>query len=415
MRLHFRKISQAMFAAALLIGVMADQAQAAQEPIRLGFLTTKTGPLAAPGKEMENGIVLFLEEHNYTLAGRKVELTSQDTATQPPVTLTKTRELVERTKAHIIIGPLAAFEAYAIIQYVNDNKVPLISPSAAADDLTQRKATPYFVRAASTSSQPMHPFGTYAAKTLGYKRIATIADDFAFGHELVAGFHRTFEDAGCQVVQKLWPPLGTVDFGPYMGQLKKDVDAIFAGFAGIGGVRFAKAFQEYGLKGKVPYLAGQVAVDEALLRNMGDEAVGVISAAHYTAALAIPANQKFAQAYRPKFGQDPGYYPEGAYTAGLMLKQALEKVGGKIEDREAFLRALRGVTLAETPAGPVRLDKYGQPVHNIYIRKVERKDGRLQNIVIHTFENVNQFYTYNEADYLKAPPYSRENPPCKHC
>ncbi len=415
MYLPLRRIIQAIFAAVLLIGAIAAQAGAAQEPIRLGFLTTKTGALAAPGKEMENGILLFLEEQNQTLAGRKVELTSLDTATQPAVTLTKTRELVERNKVHVIIGPLAAFEAYAIIQYVNDSKVPLISPSAAADDLTQRKASTYFFRAASTSSQPMHPFGTYAAKTLGYKRIATIADDFAFGHELVAGFQRAFEEAGGQVVQKLWPPLGTVDFGPYMGQLKKDLDAVFAGFAGIGGVRFAKAFQEYGLRGKMGYLGGQVAVDEALLRNMGDEALGVISAAHYSAALAIPANQKFAQAYRQKFGQDPGYYPEGAYTAGLMLKQALEKVGGKIEDREGFLKALRGVSLAETPAGPVRLDKYGQPVHNIYVRKVERKDGRLQNTVIHTFESVSQFSTYNEAEYLKAQPYARDYPPCKHC
>jgi branched-chain amino acid transport system substrate-binding protein len=402
-------------ATALLIGATAAQALAAQEPIRLGFLGTKTGPIAAPGKEMENGMVLFLEEHNYTLAGRKVEMTSVDTATQPALALTKTRELVERNKVHILIGPLAAFEAYAIIQYVNDNKVPLISPSAAADDLTQRKASTYFFRAASTSSQPLHPFGTYAAKTLGYKRIATLSDDFAFGHELVAGFHRTFEDAGGQIVQKLWPPLGTADFGPYMGQLKKDVDAVFAGFTGIAAVRFTKAFQEYGLKGKVPFLGGQVTMDEALLRNMGDEALGVISAAHYTAALAIPANQKFVQAYRQKFGQDPGYYPEGSYTAGMMLKQALEKVGGRIEDREAFLAALRAVTLPETPAGPVRLDKYGQPVHNIYIRKTERKDGRLQNIVTYTFENVSQFYTYNEADYLKAPPYGRDNPPCKHC
>ncbi len=410
-----RQVLNAVLASLLLLAGLAPQAPAAQEPIRLGFLTTKTGPLAAPGKEMENGILLFLEEHHNSLAGRKVELTSLDTATQPAVTLTKTRELVERTKAHVIIGPLAAFEAYAIIQYVNDNKIPVISPSAAADDLTQRKATPYFLRAASTSSQPMHPFGTYAAKTLGYKRIATIADDFAFGHELVAGFQRTFEDAGGQIVQKLWPPLGTVDFGPYMGQLKKDVDAVFAGFAGIGGVRFAKAFQEYGLRGKMAYLAGQVAVDEALLRNMGDEALGALSAAHYSAALAIPGNQRFVQAYRQKFGQDPGYYPEGAYTAGLMLKQALEKVGGRIEDREAFLKALREVTLGETPGGPLRLDRFGQPVHNIYVRKVERRDGRLQNVVIHTFETVGQFYTYNEAEYLKAPPYGRDYPPCKHC
>src|SRR3990172_1702970 len=249
----------------------------------------------------------------------------------------------------------------------------------------------------------MHPFGTYAAKTLGYKRIATIADDFAFGHELVAGFHRTFEDAGGQAVQKLWPPLGTVDFGPYMGQLKKDVDAVFGGFAGIGGVRFAKAFQEYGLKGKVAYLAGQVAVDEALLRNMGDEVLGALSTAHYSAALQNPTNQRFVQAYRQKFGQDPGYYPEGAYVAGQMLKQVLTKLGGRIEDREAFLKALREVSVPDTPAGPLRLDKHGQPVQNIYLRKVERKDGRLQNTVVHTFENISQFYTYNEAEYLKAP------------
>lgn len=414
MRMPIRQFLGASLALLATLGVLSIPAGAG-EPIRLGFLTIKTGALAAPGKEMENGILLFLEENNQTLAGRKVELTSLDTTGTPAVSLTKTRELVERNKVHIIIGPLAAFEAYAIIQYVNDNKTPVISPSAAADDLTQRKASTYFVRAASTSSQPMHPFGTYAAKTLGYKRIATIADDFAFGHELVAGFQRAFEDAGGQVVQKLWPPLGTVDFGPYMGQLKKDVDAVFGGFAGIGGVRFAKAFQEYGLKGKMAYLAGQVAVDEALLRNMGDEALGALSAAHYSAALQIPTNQRFVQGYRQKFGQDPGYYPAGAYVAGQMLKQALAKVGGRIEDRDAFLKALREVTVPDTPAGPLRLDKYGQPAQNIYVRKVERKDGRLQNTVIHTFENVGQFYTYNEADYMKAPPYGREYPPCRHC
>ncbi len=415
MHSHPRRVSLCCAASLLAWGAMAATAPAAQGPIRLGFLTIKTGALAAPGEDMEKGIRFFLEENKDTLAGRKVELTSLDTAGQPPVTLTKTRELVERTHVHAIIGPLAAFEAYAIIQYVNDNKIPLISSSAAADDLTQRRASPYFVRSVSTSSQPNHPFGLYAAKTLGFKRIATIADDFAFGHELVAGFHRSFEDAGGQIVQKLWPPLGTVDFGPYMGQLKKDVDAVFAGFAGIGGVRFAKAFQEYGLRGKMAYLAGQVAVDESLLRNMGDEALGAISPMHYSAALQTPANQRFVRAYRQRFGQDPGYYAEGAYSAGLMLKAALEKVGGRIEDREGFMKALHEVAITGAPRGPFRLDKYGQPVLNIYIRKVERRDGRLQNVVIHTFEHVSQFFTYNEADYLKAPPYSRDYPPCRHC
>ncbi len=398
-----------------LIFLLAASSAAAQEPIRIGFLTILTGALASPGKEMENGIRLFLEEHKNSLGGRPVELTVLDTAGSPAGTLAKARELAEQRKVHVIIGPLAAFEAYAIAPYVNTQRVPTISPSAAADDLTQRKATQFFVRATSTSSLPTQPFGTYAAKTLGYKKVATIADDFAFGHEVVAGFHKAFEDAGGQVVQKLWPKLGTTDQGPYIGQLRKDIDAIFIGFAGVAALRFLKQFEDAGHKGRIPILANQTAVDEALLRNMGDEALGVISTMHYSAALDTPANRKFVTAYRKGFGTDPGYYSVGAYTAGLFLKQALEKVRGKVEDTDGFLRALREVAIADAPGGPIRLDKYGNPVHNVYIRRVERKEGRLQNTVIHTIDNVSQFWNYPETEFLKQPVYSRDHPPCRHC
>ena len=396
--------------------ILAAAPAAAQEPIRVGFLTALTGALAQPGKEMQNGIELMLKEHRQTLAGRPVQLTVLDTTSNPSIALTKARELVEHQKVHVLIGPLAAFEAYAVAPYANTHRVPTISPSAAADDLTQRKATPFFVRATSTSSLPTQPFGTYAAKTLGYKKVATIADDFAFGHEVVAGFQRAFEDAGGQVIQKLWPPLGTTDQGPYISQLRRDVDAVFVGFAGIAALRFLKQYEDAGLKGRIPVLANQTAVDEALLRSMGDEALGVVSAMHYSAELDTPANRKFVAAYRQAFGgNDPGYYSVGAYTAGLFLKQALEKVGGRIEDSEAFLRALRAVAITDAPGGPIRLDAYGQAIHNVYVRRVERKDGRLQNTVIHTIENVSQFWNYPEAEFLKAPPYSRNHPPCRYC
>ena len=403
------------FAALLVLLLFAAPPAAAQEPLRIGFLTILTGALAAPGKEMENGITLFLDEQKQALAGRPVQLTVLDSGGTPAGTLTKARELVEQRKIHALLGPLAAFEAYAIAPYVNAQKTPTVSPSAAADDLTQRKATQFFVRATSTSSQPTQPFGTYAAKTLGYKKIATIADDFAFGHEVVAGFQKAFEDAGGQVVQKLWPPLGTQDQGPYIGQLRRDIDAVFIGFAGVAALRFLKQFQEAGLKGTMPILANQTAVDEALLKNMGDEALGVVSTMHYSAALDTPANRKFVAAYRKAFGTDPGYYSVGAYTAGMFLKQALEKVGGKAEDADGLMKALRGVSLADAPGGPIHLDRYGNAVHNMYIRRVERRDGRLQNVVIHTFEGVSQFWNYPEAEFLKAPPYSRSHPPCKHC
>lgn len=409
-------LAAVIFLVALTLVALAGAPAWAQEPIRVGFLTALTGALAQPGKEMQNGIELMLQEHRQMLGGRPIQLTVLDTASNPSVALSKARELVEQRKVHVIIGPLAAFEAYAVAPYANTNRVPSISPSAAADDLTQRKATPFFVRAASTSSQPTQPFGTYAAKTLGYRKIVTIADDFAFGHEVVAGFQRAFEDAGGQIVQKLWPPLGTTDQTPYISQLKRDADAVFIGFAGIAALRFLKQYQDAGLKGRIPVLANQTAVDEALLRSMGDEALGVVSTMHYSAALDTPANRKFVAAYRQASGgNDPGYYSVGAYTAGLFLKQALDKVSGRIEDTDGFLKALRGAAIADAPGGPIHLDRYGQAVHNVYIRRVERKDGRLQNTVIHTIENVSQFWNYPEAEFLKAPPYSRNQPACKHC
>src|SRR5207249_2724981 len=159
-----------------------------------GRLTVKTGPLAQGGIQMEQGITRFLKDRNYTLAGRKAELVVGDTGGNPAGTKTKTQELVERDGVDLIVGPLAAFELLAITDYAAQAKMPILS-LAAAEDMTQRRPNPYFVRASATSAQPMHPLADYAAKELKFKRVITIADDFAFGHEQMAGFQRVFEDA----------------------------------------------------------------------------------------------------------------------------------------------------------------------------------------------------------------------------
>jgi branched-chain amino acid transport system substrate-binding protein len=250
---------------------------------------------------------------------------------------------------------------------------------------------------------------------LKYKRVAVIAYDFAFGWEVVAGFHRTFEEAGGQIVQKLWPPLGTADFAPYISQLRRDVDAIYAQFSGADALRFGKQFAEAGLKERLPLIGGGTFVDEHVLRVQGDEVLGVITALHYSAALQNPANKKFAAAYEAKYKQIPSYYSEGTYVAGVALKAALEATGGDIENVDKFLAALRRVDLSDSPRGPMRFDEYGNPIMNIYVRKVERVNGRLQNTVIHTFPNVTQFWTYRPEEFLKNPVYSRDYPPCKAC
>ena len=405
-------LSLAVFAVAASLSLSAYAETGG--PIRLGFLTVKSGALAAGGKQMEDGLRLFLKERNNMVAGRKIELIVADTGGQPAITKTKAQELVEKDKVDLIIGPLAAFEALAIDDYIRRAQVPVISPSAAAEDLTQRKPNPWFVRAVGTSAQPSHAMGEYAAKELKYKRIAIVADDFAFGHEIAAGFQRTFEENGGKVVQKLWSPLNVADYGSYIGQIRPDVDAVYAAFAGGNGIKFIKQYNEYGLKGKIPLLGAMTTVDEGVLKSMGDEALGIISNGWYTAALDNPNNKKFVQSINRETKDDPGYYGVGAYGAALMMEQALKAVNGKVEDRNAFMAALRNVQVPNDPRGDFKLDALGNPVMDVYIRKVERKNGKLVNSVIKTYPAVTQFWTYEKKDFLASPVYSRDYPLAKN-
>ena len=407
-------LSLAISAALLSVGLSASVQAADKDALRIGFLTIKSGALAAGGKQMEDGLRLFLKERNNMIAGRKVELFVGDTAGQPAITKTKTQELVEKEKVHVIIGPLAAFEALAIDDYIRKNETPVIAPSAAAEDLTQRRANPWFVRAVGTSAQANHVLGDYAARELKYKRIAIIADDFAYGHETAAGFQRTFEEAGGKVVQKLWSPLNVADYGTYIGQIKPNVDAVFAAFAGGNGIKFLKQYNEYGMKGKIPVLGSMTAVDEGILKSMGDEALGVISSGWYAAGINNPDNKRFVQSMNRDYQQDPGYYSMGAYGAALMLEQALKDVKGKFEDKPAFMAALRNVHVGNDPRGKISLDALGNPVLDIYVRKVERKDGKLSNTVIKTYPAVSQFWTYSKKDFLANPVYSRDYPPANN-
>src|SRR5712692_1282982 len=411
MRDEFIRLLLSACAAAAAVAI--SQPVAAQgDPIRIGFLTVRSGALAAGGKQMEEGIQLFLKERNYTIAGRKVELIIADTGGNPAGAKTKAQDLVERSRVHVIVGPLAAFEAIAIDDYIRQTRTPTVSCSAAAEDLTQRRLNPWFVRTVGTSAQSNHALGEYAAKTLGYKRVAIIADDFAYGHETAAGFQRVFEDNGGKVVQRLLPPLNVPDYGSYIAQLKPNVDAVYAGFAGANGFRFLRQYREYGMK--LPVLGSMTTADEGILRQMGDEALGVVSGGWYAAGIESPENKRFVDAVNKEYGTDPGYYTLGAYSAGALVEAAARAVRGKVEDKEAFMKALRNPGVVKDPRGEWRMDEYGNPVMNIYIRRVERKGGKLVNTLVKTYPKVSQFWTYDPKAFLAAPVYSRDFPPSRN-
>src|SRR5258708_16742044 len=236
-----------------------------------------------------------------------------------------------------------------------------------------------------------------------------IAADLTYGNEGAAGCHRVFGDSGGRVVQKLWPPLNVPEYGSYVGQLKSNVDGVYAGFAGSNPLRFLRAYREYALKS--PVFGNPPLVDEGILKNMGDEALGVYSASWYTVDLDTPDNRRFVQAIRAEYKVTPGFYTAGTYTAGLWLEEAMKAVKGRFEDKAAFVRALHNVRLNHGPMGPIRLDEYGKPILNIYVRKVERKNGQLVNTTIPTVKDVSQFFTYDPKQVLARPLYRRAPPP----
>jgi branched-chain amino acid transport system substrate-binding protein len=385
------------------------------EPLKIGFLTVLTGPLAAGGKQQEEGAALFLKERNGMIVGRKVELITQDTAGQPALAKTKLQELVERSKVQVSIGPLATNEALAMDSYVRDTKVPLITTTSAATvDLKARQPHPYVLHAFGTAPQVTYPLGDYAAKELKFKKICIVAEDFTYGHEGAGGFQLGFEGAGGKIVQKLWPPLNAPEYGVYLAQIKPDVDAIYTGFAGSNPLRFLKAFAEFGLKGKMAVLGNTTMTDEGILKVMGEEAVGVYTGGWYAAGLDTPDNKKFVAGINAAYKHDPGFYTAGPYTALLIIEEALKTTKGKTDDAAAFLKAMHEVRLTHGPIGPVRLDQYGTPILDIYIRRVARVNGKLTNTIIKKYPQVSQFWTTDPKTAVEQPIFSREFPPSKY-
>jgi len=410
-----RKISRRTMLAGTAAGAAAaafkfpTPAIAQNAPFKLGLLTVKTGPLAQGGIQMEQGIVTYLKEKNYTFAGRKVDFISADSGGNPAGAKTKAQELIERDKVDSIVGPLAAFELLAITDYIAQQKTPLLS-LAAAEDMTQRRPNPYFVRASATSSQAMHPMADYAAKELKLKNVITISEDFAFGYEQMGGFQQTFEENGGKILKKLWPPIVTPDYTPYLAQIA-DCDGVCQGFAGSNPLRFMKQYVAAGLK--YPVVSGETGGDDALMHSFGDEAIGMYSCCPYTLDLQNESNKRFVAAMQKDYKVDPGFYAAGLYVNGMVIEAALEKTGGKSDNKEELIKAMRSVSLTDTPRGPVKFDHFGNVIGNFYVRKVEKANGKMMNKTVKTYENVSQFWNYDEKKFLSQPVYSRDYPPLK--
>jgi branched-chain amino acid transport system substrate-binding protein len=414
-----RKFQSILMGTAVAVG-LGLSAPAGAEELRIGYLAPLTGGLAQTGIDMRDGFLLYLDQHGNKLGGMDVKLIIEDEQGKGDVAVTKAKKLVLQDKVHMLIGGVLASTGYALAPVSTELKTMYIPSIPAADDLTQRqlKNFPYLIRTSWSSSQPNHPLGQWACDQ-GYKKIVTIAADYAFGYETVGGFQKAFEDCGGKIIQKIWPPLGAKDFGPFIPTIKADTDAVFSLMVGPMPAQFIKQMRGAGFK--KPIIGGGTSYDEFVLPFMGDEAIGDVSALHYSAALQTPENEAFVKAYRAKFGKVPSYYSENNYTTAMWLDEALKKAGGKWPGAEELIKIMVGIKLDKTPRGPVSFDDMRNPVQNIYIKKVEKKKmfgydkDELWNTVIKTYPNVDQFWTYGKDKFLAQPVYDKNFPPCKFC
>jgi branched-chain amino acid transport system substrate-binding protein len=405
--------------ACLALALGAGATPAFAEELRIGMIAPMTGPFAQVGKDMVNGFEMYLDQVKGNFGGATVKFIVEDDQAKPPVGVLKAEKLIRQDQVHMFVGGVLASTGYALAPVSTREKTVYLPSIPAADDLTQRESSkyPYLVRTGWSSSQPVHPFGQWACEQ-GYKRIAVVAADYAFGYETVGGFQKSFEDCGGKIIQKIWPPLGTIDFGPFIPTIKQDADAIFTLMVGPMSLQFPKQLAAAG--NTKPVIGGGTSYDEFSLPFMGDEVVGHVSALQYSAALDTPKNAEFVKTYRAKYGKVPSYFSESNYTTAQLIDDVMKKSAGKWPGPEAFVATMAGLKI-DAVRGPVYFDEFRNPVQNIYVKKVEKKKmfgydkDELWNTVIKTYPAVGQFWTYGKDAFLKQPVYGRDFPPCKYC
>jgi len=393
-----------------LIGLlMPAHSATAKEAIRIGVLSPGSGTFAAFGQYLREGFESYLKQVNYTVAGRKIEVVHEDDKMDPRTGLIKAKRLVEEMKVHAIAGVVSSAVAYAIKDYVVSNKIPFICTTATAENLTSRDFSPYFFRTTNAATQVPHVFADWLYKQ-GYRRVILMAPDYSTGYEHLGAFCRVFTAAGGEVVDEIYFPLGTIDFAPYLAKINPDkAAAVVASGAGNDAIHLVKQYAEYGLKEKIPLLSLTLITDD-VLPQIGNAAVGIVDTffAHFNdkgpSFLNTNEHKQFIRQFKETFGRAPIVSAESAYVGAQLIVKALEQIGGNVEDADAFIKAMEKVDIV-APRGPFKLDKFHNPVQNVYISVVKKTDSTLYFEIKETYPNVSQFWKWSPEEFMKMPAY----------
>jgi branched-chain amino acid transport system substrate-binding protein len=370
---------------AIAAGLGLSGAQA-QETVKVGLIVPMTGGQASTGKQIDNAVKLYIQQHGDTVAGKKIEVILKDDATLPDNTKRLAQELIVNDKVQVIAGFGITPAALAAAPLATQAKVPQIVMAAGTSIITER--SPYIVRTSFTLAQSSSIIGDWAVKN-GIKKVATLTSDYAPGNDALASFKEHFVGGGGEIVEEVKTPLANPDFAPFLQRMKDaKPDAMFVFVPAGQGGNFMKQYAERGLdKSGIKVIGPGDVMDDDLLNGMGDAALGAVTAHLYSAAHPSAKNKEFVAAYKKAYGTRPGFMAVGGYDGIHLLYEALKKTGGKA-DGDSLIAAMKGMAW-ESPRGPISIDAETRDiVQNIYIRKVEKVDGELYNIEFATFEAV---------------------------
>ena len=378
-------VKQAVVAMALFAASSVGLAQ--DNRFKVGLILPMTGPFASTGKQVEAAARLYLAQNGDTVAGKKVELIVKDDTGTPDVTKRIAQELVVNEKVNVLAGFGLTPLALATAPIATQSKTPLVVMAAATSSITQ--ASPYIVRTSFTLPQVSVGIADWAPRN-GIKKVVTLVTDYGPGIDAEKFFKERLQFNGGQVVESLRVPLRNPDFAPFLQKVRDaKPDALFTFVPSGAGSALMKQFAERGLdKAGIKLIGTGDVTDDDILNSMGDVALGVVTSHHYSAAHNSPANKKFVEAFaKANNNLRPNFMAVGGYDGMRLICEALKKTKGA-GGGDALLQAMKG-QIFESPRGPMFIDAQTRDVvQNVYIRKVEKKDGQLYNVEFDVLKDV---------------------------
>jgi branched-chain amino acid transport system substrate-binding protein len=374
-------------AATLAVGALASASAFAEDTVKIGFILPMTGPQQSTGRQISGAIKLFMQQNGDVVAGKKIEIIIKDDAAVPDTSKRLAQELVVNDKVNFLAGFGVTPGALAVAPIATEAKIPEVVTAAGTSIITER--SPYIARTSFTLAQSCVPMAEWAAKN-GIKKVVTMVSDYAPGVDSENTFKNAFVQAGGQILESIRFPLANPDFAPFLQRAGDDKpDAIFVFVPAGQGAPFVKQFLERGLdKQGIKIIGPGDVTDDDVLNGMGDQVLGTVTAHFYSADHDSAANKAYVAAFKKaNNNMRPNFMAIGGYDGMHLIYEALKKTNGDTNG-DALIAAMKGQAW-ESPRGPISIDPETRDIiQNIYIRKVEKKNGELYNVEFATFPNV---------------------------